>query len=1137
IKQSQQDLPLSFSPNSVESGYQKSGESHVHIRKLEYVPYFSAQDAVRTGTTTASNRNKETRTNTPTSSLDGRLSQNLIISESSTFEELTTIISSNSSTTKRKEIKTEMPTVNALTKRFEASSQQEKILPLQPRNISNNSKNVNEAAKSRSRIVVIDKSDKTLKSMYNNAAVVHSPGGILTTTIVDIEPARYGRRTDEYKIKEEYTTVNCYRSESPWYNKEDQQVFQKQHQKSNDAQYRDRKKYHQNIYDERTDAVFQRSYSAAENRNDFESPVDTSSIDVVKNVIERWETKVGGNRAQVTELPLRSVSRVDMNDNVSQIAQEKIVVIQKSESQPIERRVVISPLPLPIEKKEEAKIETIEVKTSATSEIVTDASTETVVSPPIVPTPSPTIDIVDNNLETEHLSTIEQTITESSVITTNTLKQEKSYDSLIHEAPTDVKPFNDYDIEKNTLDFGTQKTIENLNTNTESISNEKTEQNLLNILDREYHSKTYEEWSSTRKSRNRSQSPERPFTSYSSYSDRSKSIDRKYEKSLSGNQFSRTYSEGRGFASGAYTSGFGGGLVSGISSAGAICTTQIRDAREREKREIGLLNDRLADYIEKVRFLEAQNQCLSHDIDILRRGFSGGGHVSGLFDTEIAQAKRILEQTIAGRATFDRDINALSADIEAIRKKWIETVTAVKAHREDHDVDLDRLAKIEAEISLFKRKIRIVEEDVIRIRRENDGIYNEIARIKQLTNNEVALRNERSLNVQDLLQRIKLLQTENNSRIEQELVFIRRDTTAENRDYFRHELQAAIRDIRADYEVSESTRVNPDLYKEELSSIRTTVTNVKSRLAEVEGRVSIPFEGKKSIIIQNFFLEKLIEDLKNNEESKLYEISLSEKDAQIARLREQCTELSIQMEKLCDNEISLRAEIERYRILLNGANVTTYLPNTHPSASTIQVGGNIGTTRVISETTRTHSSSNTSYSGIPAHRTGYTVGGNIGGVSVGGTVGVNRGAAGSALSHTGSVASLISDKRPDRVHDEKGNDESGRSYHRWYLGTISINQVTPSYIELKNICKIRRVDVGGFRVEQTRNGQLLGSAQINVPLILDPQEVVRFNNRHGKYLGQFFMDVDAFDNSIEARTSMFNYTEPDVERAWFVYLD
>lgn len=103
----------------------------------------------------------------------------------------------------------------------------------------------------------------------------------------------------------------------------------------------------------------------------------------------------------------------------------------------------------------------------------------------------------------------------------------------------------------------------------------------------------------------------------------------------------------------------------------------------------------------------------------------------------------------------------------------------------------------------------------------------------------------------------------------------------------------------------ESVRVNPDLYKEELISIRTTVTNVRSRLAEVEGRVSFsrPSDGCEYLWIQNFFLERLIDDLKNNEEAKFFEISLAERDAQIATLRDQCTELSIQMEKLCDNEI------------------------------------------------------------------------------------------------------------------------------------------------------------------------------------------------------------------------------------------
>lgn len=33
------------------------------------------------------------------------------------------------------------------------------------------------------------------------------------------------------------------------------------------------------------------------------------------------------------------------------------------------------------------------------------------------------------------------------------------------------------------------------------------------------------------------------------------------------------------------------------------------------------------------------------------------------------------------------------------------------------------------------------------------------------------------------------------------------------------------------------------------------------------------------------------------------------------------------------------------------------------------------------------------------------------------------------------------------------------------------------------------------------------------------------------------MDVDQFDTSVHARTSLFNYTEPTKERGWFVYIN
>lgn len=1057
VKPSRHDLPLAFSPysldseiedlhshtysqlsnrsngNKVESAeriYTASRKETEFPAKADPIPYFSAQSAIKAGRESPSYTTRSTPTprQTPisfdqasTARLDSGLSQNLIVSESTTFEELTTITTSNNRTTRKKEIKTEMPTVNALTKQFEISSQQEKVVPLKPRKSSNVDYNGN--GNSRSRVVVIDKSQmKSHKNgtyTPNRSAIVYSPGGILTTTIVDIEPARFGRRTEEYKIQEEYIVQRYDNGSSPNYQRQEQGYQQQQQHRS--REYKTHRQEKQENYN-------QRSYSATENR-EVDAPVDTSPIDVVKNVIDRWETKIGGTttRFYASDQQLRSVSRVDMNDNVPRSAQEKIIVHQRSESQPTERVIPISPLPHRVEPTRTTQsggllqtyeeLKTVVVKQSsdqtpqkivprAQSPVTSPVFKETILSPPPIPTPSPTSDIAEEVLRTDE-TTQHTAITMHSIVTKEVKQEAKEKinsvtdNAEMKEKVVEIAKNVEYEWEKKPLTPTPtpippqQQEVKQEELKVENkIENDQNEVHLHKFLDRDYRIKTYEEYSTTKRLRDRSQPPERPPTSYSSYSDRSRSIDRTYERRVLGSGMSRTYSEGRGLASGTYASGFGQ-LVSGMSSAGAICTTQIRDAREREKREIGLLNDRLADYIEKVRFLEAQNRCLSHDIDILRNGFSGGGHVSGLFDAEINQAKHILEQTTAHRSTFERDITGLSAEIEVFRKKWLDAVNAVKAHREDHDVDLDRLAKIEAEISLFKRKIRIVEEDVIRIRRENDGIYNEIARIKQLTHNEIALKNERSLNVSDLLQRINLLQTENNVRIEQELVFIRRDTTADNRDYFRHELQAAIRDIRADYEAisirnrqdievwyreqirkiqDESVRVNPDLYKEELISIRTTVTNVRSRLAEVEGR--------------NFFLERLIDDLKNNEEAKFFEISLAERDAQIATLRDQCTELSIQMEKLCDNEISLRAEIERYRILLNGANVTTYTSNTHGSGSGIAVGGVVGgSTRVISQTTRTHSSSNTSYSNVPASRGGYSISGNVGGISVGGTIG------------------------------------------------------------------------------------------------------------------------------------------------------
>ena len=46
--------------------------------------------------------------------------------------------------------------------------------------------------------------------------------------------------------------------------------------------------------------------------------------------------------------------------------------------------------------------------------------------------------------------------------------------------------------------------------------------------------------------------------------------------------------------------------------------TDVKNTREREKKDMQDLNERFANYIEKVRFLEAQNRKLASELDELK---------------------------------------------------------------------------------------------------------------------------------------------------------------------------------------------------------------------------------------------------------------------------------------------------------------------------------------------------------------------------------------------------------------------------------------------------------------------------------------------------------------------------------------
>ena len=173
-------------------------------------------------------------------------------------------------------------------------------------------------------------------------------------------------------------------------------------------------------------------------------------------------------------------------------------------------------------------------------------------------------------------------------------------------------------------------------------------------------------------------------------------------------------------------------MNSGLSPfGGSTAASSIRDAREREKKEMSDLNDRLASYIEKVRFLEAQNRKLGADLDFLR---SRWGHdtfnIREMYESEISQARKIIDDSNAERARLDNEVAKLIEEVATFRHKYDSAVRDRGIDKSVIDELLVKLSAIESELTLLKRRTSNLEDDINAIKRENHRLLGELQRAR-----------------------------------------------------------------------------------------------------------------------------------------------------------------------------------------------------------------------------------------------------------------------------------------------------------------------------------------------------------------------------------------------------------------------
>jgi len=358
----------------------------------------------------------------------------------------------------------------------------------------------------------------------------------------------------------------------------------------------------------------------------------------------------------------------------------------------------------------------------------------------------------------------------------------------------------------------------------------------------------------------------------------------------------------------------------------------MNDKREHEKQELQVLNHRFSSYVERVRALEAMNRKLLAGIEDLKSkwGFDSS-KIKDEMEPELLKVRESIDEVTRLKAISE--IKAKRAESDALQFRHLMDLAMDTFNTDKNKIqNLERLMEnTKQDAEYLKGQLHDITEQIAKYVEEQRRLFEQLSQLKDDLDKETIDRVARQNEVQTLEEQISFLKAVH----EQEVAELSRLQTIVGFDpaqFYRTELERAIRDIRGDFEqlnteqkreLEEWYRIkteevekevakerefqrvsNTGLSAEESANMRNAHQSSQLEFVELQRR-----HGELSVRLRE--LEELLEQSKTENQ-----MHLADRDREISLLREKISDLMATYDELMSRKTSLEFEINTYRRLL-----------------------------------------------------------------------------------------------------------------------------------------------------------------------------------------------------------------------------